>query len=38
MSENQAEQILESMAREERETRQEQQRRVRTSSSGGKDW
>lgn len=38
MSENQAEQILESMAREERETRQDQQRRVRTSSSGGKDW
>ena len=38
MSENQAEQILESMAREERETRQEQQSRSRTSSSGGKDW
>jgi Ca-activated chloride channel homolog len=39
LSQSQAEQILNSMERRERETREEQQRRLRGSSSGGvKDW
>ena len=39
LSANQAEQILNSMDRRERETREEQQRRLQTSSSAGvKDW
>jgi Ca-activated chloride channel family protein len=38
MSQSQAEQILESMAREERQTREDQQRRMQSSASGVKDW
>ncbi len=39
LSQSQAEQILSSMERRERETREEQQRRLRGSSAGGvKDW
>ncbi|HEU4681584.1 MAG TPA: VWA domain-containing protein [Gemmatimonadales bacterium] len=39
LSRSQAEQILNSMERRERETREEQQRRLRGSAaSGGKDW
>ncbi len=39
LSQSQAEQILNSMERRERETRAEQQRRMQNSSSGGvKDW
>jgi len=39
LSQSQAEQILNSMERRERETRAEQQRRMQTGSSGGvKDW
>ncbi len=38
MTQAQAEQILESMAREERQTREDQQRRMQSSASGVKDW
>jgi hypothetical protein len=39
LSQSQAEQILNSMERRERETRAEQQRRLQTGSAGGvKDW
>jgi Ca-activated chloride channel family protein len=38
MSQAQAEQILESMSREERQTREDQQRRMQSSASGVKDW
>lgn len=38
MSQAQAEQILESMSREERQTRSDQQRRSQSSASGVKDW
>ena len=39
LSQSQAEQILNSMERRERQTREEQQRRLRASSAGGvKDW
>jgi hypothetical protein len=39
LSQNQAEQILSSMERRERETRAEQQERLRGRSGGGvKDW
>jgi hypothetical protein len=39
LSQSQAEQILNSMERRERETRAEQQRRLQTGSGGGvKDW
>lgn len=38
MTQAQAEQILESMSREERQTRTDQQRRTQSSASGVKDW
>ena len=38
LSQSQAEQILNSMERRERETREEQQRRLQGSSGGVKDW
>ena len=39
LSQNQAEQILNSMERRERETRAEQQRRLQSGTAGGvKDW
>jgi tetratricopeptide (TPR) repeat protein len=38
LTQSQAEQILSSMERRERETRAEQQRRLRGSASGAKDW
>lgn len=38
MTQAQAEQILESMSREERQTREDQQRRTQSSVSGVKDW
>ena len=38
LSQSQAEQILNSMERRERETREEQQRRMQNSSGGVKDW
>jgi Ca-activated chloride channel family protein len=38
LTQSQAEQILNSMERRERETRAEQQRRMQTSSGGVKDW
>ena len=38
MTQAQAEQILESMSREERQTRTDQQRRTQSSASSVKDW
>jgi len=38
LSQSQAEQILNSMERRERETREEQQRRMQSNSGGVKDW
>jgi hypothetical protein len=38
MSERQAEQILNSMEREERQTRAQQQRRMQGTAGGVKDW
>jgi tetratricopeptide (TPR) repeat protein len=38
MTQAQAEQILESMSREERQTRMDQQQRMQSSASGVKDW